>query len=178
MKTKRALNVCPEFFFFFLSPSHLFSSPYFSSSRPLVTQIRGDIYSRHFPLLLRCAPSFLSREESAFSSLVDLRRIVHTHAARGYMLVNFCARKSALEGFELTQSTLVSRHQVKPLVHRGDRLQSTLKISVYSFMNQREQSIDEKTNESEPYVARHGRYVLCPVRCVHGLDVPMSGLKR
>ena len=44
------------------------SSPYFSSSLPFVTQIRGHIHNRHFSLsppafLLRCAPSFPLRTE-------------------------------------------------------------------------------------------------------------------
>ena len=47
-----------------------------------ITQIRGHIAGPPTPSPPRYMPSFLSREDSAFSSLVRSRRIVLTHAAR------------------------------------------------------------------------------------------------
>ncbi|CAN0334524.1 unnamed protein product, partial [Laminaria digitata] len=47
----------------------------FSSSVLIVTQIRGHQAGSYPPSPLRYAPSFLSRESSALSFLVDSRRI-------------------------------------------------------------------------------------------------------
>ena len=52
---------------------------------------------------------FYRENSSPFPSFVYSRQTVHSHAARRYLLVNFCARKSPSAGFELTQSTLVTR---------------------------------------------------------------------
>ena len=64
-------------------------------------------HSRHcaLPRYYGARIHFYGEKSSAFSSLVDSRRIVHTHAGKRYLLVIFCARKSSLSGFELTQST-------------------------------------------------------------------------
>ena len=89
-----------------------------------ITQEPGS-HSRHFPALP--PPSFLSREEFTRSSLVDSRRIVHTHAARCYEYLlpgtwwSIFAQgsfPSALAGLELTQSTL-SSHDSRPRSPRG-----------------------------------------------------------
>ena len=90
-----AKNSTRRFFFLFLiifMPIHILALV--SHSLPVVTQIRGHIAGSPSPSPLRYVPSFLSREEfSAFSSLVDSRRIVPIHAARRsqqLILVFFC----------------------------------------------------------------------------------------
>ena len=72
---------------YFQIRSILFILYYFSSSFPFVTQIRGHMAGISPPPLLRYAPSlFFARRvhhSTAFSSLVDSRRIVHV---RRYLL--------------------------------------------------------------------------------------------
>ena len=65
-----------------------------------------ESHSGHFPPRDYACLRFYREKSSAFSSLVDSRRNVHTRAARRYryLLIFFCARKIPLAGFELTQS--------------------------------------------------------------------------
>ena len=63
---------------------------------------------------------FYRGKSSAFSSLVDSRRIVHTHAARRYLLVNVRVRRSPFCGIR-NQAIDLGSHEFKPLVHRADR---------------------------------------------------------
>ena len=67
------LRVCFVFFF----PSHLLSTPFYSPSLLVVTQIRGHIAGSSPPLLTTVRALHFYREKiSAISSLVDSRRIV------------------------------------------------------------------------------------------------------
>ena len=77
----------PFFFsslFSFFFPSHLLSSPFYSLSLLVVTQIRGPIAGSSPPL-----PTTVGEKISALSSLVDSRRIVPTHARRSQQLIPF-----------------------------------------------------------------------------------------
>ena len=117
---------CPSALFFFLFvSSHLFSLPYFPSSLPFITQIRGYIAGGNFspPPLLRYAPSFLSRREFRIFLPRRLASNRFTHAAKRYLLVRFCARTSPLTRFSLTQSILVVTRLNH--YHRRDRLGGT-----------------------------------------------------
>ena len=84
---KRKAAVLLYSFLFF--SSHLLSSPFYSPSLLVVTQIRGHILnSRLFsplPTTVR-ALHFYREKISALSSLVDSRRIVLTHARRSQLL--------------------------------------------------------------------------------------------
>ena len=71
---------CPPFLFV---PSHLLSSPFFSLSLLVVTQIRGHIAGSSPPLPTTVrALHFYHEKISALSYLVDSRRIVLTHGRR------------------------------------------------------------------------------------------------
>ena len=78
------------FSFLFFFPSHLLSSPFFSLSLLVVTQIRGHIAGSSPPLPTTVRALHFYREKiSALSSLVDSRRIVLTHARRSQQLIFF-----------------------------------------------------------------------------------------
>ena len=71
------------FFSFFFVSSHLLCSPFCSLSLLVVTQIRGNIAGSSPPLPTKVRALHFYREHtSALPSLVDLRRIVPTHARR------------------------------------------------------------------------------------------------
>ena len=70
-----------SFFFESFSSSLLLSSPFYSLSLLVVTQIRGHIAGSSPPLPTTVrALHFFREKTSALSSLVDSRRIVPTHA--------------------------------------------------------------------------------------------------
>ena len=70
--------------------SPLSSSPFYSLSLPVVTQIRGHIAGSFPPLSTTDRALHFYREKiSALSSLVDSRRIVLTHARRSHQLILF-----------------------------------------------------------------------------------------
>ena len=77
-------------FFFSFFPSHSLSSPFYSLSLLVVTQIRGHI-AGSFPTLPTTVRALhLYREKiSPLSSLVDSRRLVLTHARRSQQLILF-----------------------------------------------------------------------------------------
>ena len=73
----------------FFFPSHLLSSPFYSPSLLVVTQIRGHIAgsSPPLPTTVRALQFFYREKISALSSLVASRRIVLTHARRSQQLL-------------------------------------------------------------------------------------------
>ena len=94
------------------------------------TYLRSTIgsHSRHLSPLLALYGArlrFLSRQESSIffpRRLASNREYTRCYYGRRHLLDIFLARNSPVAGFEPTQSTLLRRHEVKPLaVHRGDR---------------------------------------------------------
>ena len=80
---------------FFSPPSHLLSSPFFSLSLLVVTQIRGHMAGSSPPLPTTVRALHFYREKiSALSSLVESRRIVLIHARRSQQLILFKQKKS------------------------------------------------------------------------------------
>ena len=74
----------------FFFPSRLPSSPFYSLSLLVVTQIRGHIAgSSPPPTHYGSCLAFLSREDFSSFFLVDSRRIVLTHARRSQQLILF-----------------------------------------------------------------------------------------
>ena len=77
-------------FFFFFSIPFILSSPFYSLSLLVVTQIRGHTAGSAPPLPATVRGLHFYHEKiSALSSLVDSRRIVLTHARRSQQLVPF-----------------------------------------------------------------------------------------
>ena len=116
-------------FVFFFHPIYL-SSPFYSSSLLVVTQIRGHIGSScPLPTTVR-AFQFYREKISALSSIVDSRRIVLTHARRSQQLILFFssfffffANKFKISPRRDSNSrTSTSSIRGLPLVNRGDRL--------------------------------------------------------
>ena len=111
-------------------PSHLLSSPFYSLSLLVVTQIRGHIAGSSPPLPTTVrALNFYREEISALSSLVYTRRIVLTHARRSQQLIllfifahNF--KMSPRRNSNSRTNTIDINSSIRglPLVHRGDRL--------------------------------------------------------
>ena len=119
MATSSSAMQCPPFVFCFV-PSIIFAlllqlPPFRNSDQPL-----GHAWQAFLPLLTTVHAFFCYREKSEFPSLVDACRIVHTHAAIRYPLVEVWARKGPWAGFELTHEIDLCSHEVKPLVHRVD----------------------------------------------------------
>ena len=81
-KIGRRNSIVLEFFFFF-SPSHLLSSPFYSLSLLVVTQIRGHIAGSSPPLPTTVRALHFYREKiSALSSLANSRRIVEDNKTK------------------------------------------------------------------------------------------------
>ena len=102
--------------------SPLSSSPFYSLSLPVVTQIRGHISGSSSPLPTTVrALHFISRRFQL--SLVDSRRIVLSHARRSQQLILliFSANKFKISPRRDSNSrTNTSSIRGLPLVHRGD----------------------------------------------------------
>ena len=75
----RSTSYLQHYFFFFILFIFL---ALLSRSLPVVTQIRGHIAGPRLPSPLRYVRSFYRENNSAFSSLVDSRRMGPTDAAR------------------------------------------------------------------------------------------------
>ena len=122
--TKFGYRFFSIFFLFF--PSHLLSSPFYSLSLLVATQIRGHIAGSSPPLPTTVRALHFFREKiSALSSLVDSRRIVLTHARLSQQLILFLffAKKFKISPRRDSNSrTNTSSIRGLPLVHRGDRL--------------------------------------------------------
>lgn len=106
--------------FYFFHPIY-YLHPYFltpSSLSAVVTQIRGLVHSRRFSppphYTTVHALRFYRENTSAISSLVDLRRIAHTHVTRSHQLVPFF--------FVL----LINRLKIPPLRESNSGLTSTV----------------------------------------------------
>ena len=98
------LLLCFVFCFFFPIPSIIFAYEPLRRSLPFITEVNNWVT---WQALL--SPSLrLPREDL---SIFFPRRLASTRAytrcLAPYLLVNFCARKSPLAGFELTRSALV-----------------------------------------------------------------------
>ena len=118
------------FFVCHLFLSQLLSSPFYSLSLLVVTEIRGHIAGSPPPLptTVRALP-FYRGKISALSSLVDSRRIVLTHATRSqaldpFFFLFFFAKKFRISPRRDSNSrtnTRINNIRGLPLDHRGDR---------------------------------------------------------
>ena len=134
LKPPCSLHVIPSIHYlfaiastFFFSPSHLLSSPFYSLSLLVVTQMRGHIAGSSHPLpTTGCALHYYREKISALSSLVDSCRIALTHARRSQQLILFCfanklkSRHGRIRTHGLTLPWYSSSIRWLPLIHRGD----------------------------------------------------------
>lgn len=103
--------------------ANLLSSPLFSSSLVIATQIRVHTEGPSPPRAQICLHEYLLREKFSYffsTSSTRAESCIHTHNARRYPLVSFCERERPLAGSELTTNRSQCSTRSKSLI-RGTK---------------------------------------------------------